>query len=1129
MAKRMLFLLLVICCLAARGQFLFSNLKPSDGLSSRETRAVFRDSEGFVWIGTNNGLNRFDGNSFKVWNKISPGYSPVLGEVITTIREHRKRIWFGTNAGIGILDKNSNGMSEVLTKEVYKGNRLAVTKLEHDGYGRIWAATSRGLFIEQDEQLVPVSRLYPFARELDTLAFLHASFVFDAGRNCFWIGSTSGSFCLDLHKKHLFSSGNPAGQNPFFTKDVINAIALDAKGNLWFSNQTRSLLFYYDEERQHSDSIAAINNNPDWKFYGGCNALFFDRQGRLWISTWLYSVFVRQPDGRFHIVAYKRDDPFSIGYGFFHDAFEDAYGNVWFATINGLSKITANSFVEAIVRAPSYRSFLPVAFGNVNRIALDNNGDWWLGKMEGLVHYNTFTRQFSHYILSAGDLRANEIFDLKWIGKEWWCATNHGIQIFNPATKKFRPFEHNPAKKGKNQWVIWIYQDRQGVIWSSVWREGIYRFDPSTKQTILINDKEGWGDMQAKNSLCVFEAPDGKLWISAGEEGVRIFDPAKQRFEKPVSPLLQSEVVASVTADVTGNIWMSTARHGLIKANGVGRVLDSVTRANGLPANRLDNLCIDPSGKIWAISREHIICVSPSSHEVTAVDIRANFSFNDHWNTLIRKGHLLYGAMLDNVVVINTERYQQVARPVRPLLSGFSVFGKEKPIQPMQAIRLGYKENFFSIDFASPIHREALSMQYAYKLDGFDKDWVYCGRKLNATYTNVPDGQYTFRVKTTDGKGRWMDNVASVPVVVAPPFWKRRWFIALVSVFSLLNMAWLYHTARRQQQKKSIDDTIDYFANSVYGANSLTEICWDIARNCIARLRFEDCVVYLLDMERGVLVQKAAHGPKNPKGHEISNPIEIPLGRGIVGTVAATGRPLLVGDTTRDSRYIIDDELRYSELSVPILHEGKVIGVIDSEHRKKNFFRQEHLKAVSTIASISSNKIAEALAEAKAREKEIQLLEIQKLLAESQLMSLRAQMNPHFVFNCLNSIQECIVTRKYGDASHYLNKFSKLFRTVLNNSGKNLVTLNEEKEVLQLYLELEHMRFEKSFAYTVRVDEELDMDEIPIPSMLLQPFVENALWHGLMHKHGDRCLLLQFKYLSDEVYQCIIEDNGIGR
>ena len=117
----------------------------------------------------------------------------------------------------------------------------------------------------------------------------------------------------------------------------------------------------------------------------------------------------------------------------------------------------------------------------------------------------------------------------------------------------------------------------------------------------------------------------------------------------------------------------------------------------------------------------------------------------------------------------------------------------------------------------------------------------------------------------------------------------------------------------------------------------------------------------------------------------------------------------------------------------------------------------------------------------------MQLLEIEKLLAESQLMALRAQMNPHFVFNCLNSIQECIVTQKYGEASLYLNKFSKLFRSVLSNSGSVMITLAEEIEVLELYLSLEHMRFEKSFRYSIEVEEDLEIDEIMIPSMLLQP------------------------------------------
>jgi LytS/YehU family sensor histidine kinase len=248
-----------------------------------------------------------------------------------------------------------------------------------------------------------------------------------------------------------------------------------------------------------------------------------------------------------------------------------------------------------------------------------------------------------------------------------------------------------------------------------------------------------------------------------------------------------------------------------------------------------------------------------------------------------------------------------------------------------------------------------------------------------------------------------------------------------------------------------------------------------------------------------------------------------------VGTAAQTRRHVLVRDTAKDARYIVDDVQRLSELAVPIIHEGKTIGVIDSEHSKRKFFSELHVKALSTIAAISSNKIAEAKAEEAAKQSEIQLLEIKKLLAESQLMALRAQMNPHFVFNCLNSIQECIVTQKYGEASMYLNKFSKLFRSVLNNSGKVMITLAEEIEVLELYLSLEHMRFEKSFHYSLRVDEDLESEEILIPSMLLQPYVENALWHGLMHKESDRQLTICFKKLSDDVFQCVVDDNGIGR
>lgn len=224
-----------------------------------------------------------------------------------------------------------------------------------------------------------------------------------------------------------------------------------------------------------------------------------------------------------------------------------------------------------------------------------------------------------------------------------------------------------------------------------------------------------------------------------------------------------------------------------------------------------------------------------------------------------------------------------------------------------------------------------------------------------------------------------------------------------------------------------------------------------------------------------------------------------------------------------------DDELRCSELAVPIIHDQKVIGVIDSENRKKDFFTQEHLKTLTTIASISSFKIAEAKTEILAREHELKLLEVNSLFAESQLKALRAQMNPHFVFNCLNSIQECIVTKKYNEASAYLNKFAKLLRQVLNRSGKLLIAIEDEAEILTLYLELEQMRFDHGFQYEMHIDPDLEADDILMPSMFLQPFVENALWHGLMHKQGDRKLCIGFFKTSEDIFTCIIEDNGIGR
>src|SRR5262245_37977438 len=179
----------------------------------------------------------------------------------------------------------------------------------------------------------------------------------------------------------------------------------------------------------------------------------------------------------------------------------------------------------------------------------------------------------------------------------------------------------------------------------------------------------------------------------------------------------------------------------------------------------------------------------------------------------------------------------------------------------------------------------------------------------------------------------------------------------------------------------------------------------------------------------------------------------------------------IVNDTTHDSRYIVDVEQRLSEISVPIIYDGKVLGVIDCEHSKKGFFTQKHLSILTTIASLCANKIVRAKAEQEKQKTQAILMETEQKMTEIEMQALRAQMNPHFIFNCLNSINRYIVKSDQATASLYLTRFARLIRLILDNSNSKNVILSHELEALKLYIEMEALRFDKKFEYAIIVDE----------------------------------------------------------
>jgi putative methionine-R-sulfoxide reductase with GAF domain len=401
-------------------------------------------------------------------------------------------------------------------------------------------------------------------------------------------------------------------------------------------------------------------------------------------------------------------------------------------------------------------------------------------------------------------------------------------------------------------------------------------------------------------------------------------------------------------------------------------------------------------------------------------------------------------------------------------------------------------------------------------------------------------------VKLFSASNRWPEQIKEFEVVILPPVWRRIWFIAtafglvLLSIYLLFR--WRTGVIRKKEQAKTHIQTLkaeeyknqfeleqisNYFSFSLAGKKNVDDVLWDVAKNLIGRMNYLDCMIYLWDHDKTKMVQKASYGPKGNPQAITSKIFDVLPGQGIVGHVIKSKEPILICDTRLDARYRVDDISRLSELCVPIIHNNELIGIIDSEHPEANHFKERDIQILTTIATLVGNKIKQIESEQSLEIKQREIASVNQQLAEAQLSALQTQMNPHFIFNSLNSIKGMILNNEQQKASRYLSKFAQMIRITLNQSKEVFTTLYENLEHLENYLMMEKLRFDDSFTYKVTVDERIDKEETLIPTLMIQPLSENAIWHGLMCKEGPKNLSIGF-CLIGETINCIIEDNGIG-
>ncbi|MEP6846894.1 MAG: histidine kinase, partial [Panacibacter sp.] len=383
---------------------------------------------------------------------------------------------------------------------------------------------------------------------------------------------------------------------------------------------------------------------------------------------------------------------------------------------------------------------------------------------------------------------------------------------------------------------------------------------------------------------------------------------------------------------------------------------------------------------------------------------------------------------------------------------------------------------------------------------------------------------------------------------IAPPFWKTWWFISLISLCTLLLLyifiKWRIKTIRlieaeklKVQQLKSDDykselemeQVINYFSSSLIDKNTVNDVLWDVAKNLIGRLGFVDCMMYLWNDDKTKMIQTAGFGPKGSVEEINKQKFDVLPAQGVVGYVMQTKESVLIPDTSKDSRYRADEMTRLSEIAVPVIYNNELIGVIDSEHHAKNFFTRRHLQILNTIATLVADKIKSIEGAQLLQYARIEVYSMNEQLSKARLEALRSQMNPHFIFNCINSIDALIQSNDKYNATVYLNKFAKLLRGILDSSKQNTVSLANDLDTLKLYIELEQFRHEDKFTAEIQADDDLLQDDYKVPPLIVQPFVENAILHGLRYGNDHDGRLSISVNREGNYIKYVVEDNGVGR
>ncbi|MEO6730223.1 MAG: two-component regulator propeller domain-containing protein [Ferruginibacter sp.] len=815
-----------LLCFAQTAAPKFSHLTTSDGLSQSTVFSILKDYKGFMWFATDEGLNKYDGYKFTVYKHDPENPASIIDNSIYGLMEDGDHnLWIASAGGFDKFDR----ITESFIHYNNGDNKASFRNIFQDSKKRIWLSTNKG-FCLFDKDKGKFKFYKNNDKNLNSLSQNYVYKIAEDNDGDLWIATRNGLNRFNPETEKFVCYYYDPANSKSIGSSYVKSVYKDAKGNIWAGtlgggvalfNRSNNSFTNYKHDPLNKNSIA----------YNDILSFTEDGNGKLWIGTENGGISVFDySKNTFAGHQYDEGDPFSISGNSVYSLYKDDVGNMWAGTWSG----GVNLFSFAGDKFTHYTKIPNNSNSLSNNLVLSISGDKenniWIGTDGGgLNRFDPKTHSFTNYRNSKGStnsLFSDYVLSISEYSPRVLSLGFHrgGVDLFDTQKKAFTHYAPGAQNSNKliSPSVNIVYSDRQNNVWAGTNDNGgIYLLDKNTNEFTGFfpagKDDKSVGESKV---ITIYETKAGQLWIG-GDKGLYLFNQDTKKFTQYLhdpknKQSLSNNTVHTIMQDEAGNLWVGTAE-GLNFFNVKTKLFTGYTEKDGLPNNTIWSTELDHHGNLWISTNRGISKFNPVTRVFRNYTIKDGIqgnAFKPGASYQLPDGQMFFGGVNGfNAFYPDSIKDNAFVPPV--FITDFQVFNKsvgiggtsplKQSVSEVKEITLSYKQSVFTIGFAALSFTQPERNRYAYKLEGFDKEWTDAGNNRTATYTNLNPGTYTFKVKGTNNDGIWNETGTTVKIIITPPFWLTWGFKVLVAVSLVGGTVWFYkariNIIRSQKEK----------------------------------------------------------------------------------------------------------------------------------------------------------------------------------------------------------------------------------------------------------------------------------------------------------------------------------------